>query len=147
MNEEIMKVLKMVEEGKIDANKAAEIIEALKKNEEPVALEESKEFIHETDAIQPIAPIAPLCPEPPVNPMGGRMLIIKVDSPKDKVNVRLPINFIKGVLGACKKLPVNVEGMENVDIEMIIKAIDEGLVGKIVDVQASGGENVEISII
>lgn len=141
MNEEIMKVLKMVEEGKIDANKAAEIIEVLKKNEETVLSDGTGGFIQEITAIEPIEP------EPPVKPMGGRMLIIKVDSPKDKVNVRLPINFIKGVLGACKKLPVNIEGMENVDIEMIIKAIDEGLVGKIVDVQASGGEIVEISII
>ncbi|WP_055668823.1 SHOCT-like domain-containing protein [Desnuesiella massiliensis] len=144
MNEEIMKVLKMVEEGKIDANKAAEIIEVLKKNEETVLSDGTGGFIQEITAIEPIEPIEP---EPPVKPMGGRMLIIKVDSPKDKVNVRLPINFIKGVLGACKKLPVNVEGMENVDIELIIKAIDEGLVGKIVDVQASGGEIVEISII
>lgn len=144
MNEEIMKVLKMVEEGKIDSNKAAEIIEALKKNEETSGLEDVEEFIPQ---INPIEPIAPIEPELPLKPMGERMLIIKVDSPKDKVNVRLPINFIKGVLGACKKLPVNVEGMENIDIDMIARAIDEGLVGKIVDVQSSSGEIVEISII
>lgn len=144
MNEEIMKVLKMVEEGKIDANKAAEIIEVLKKNEEPAALEDAEKSIYQINAIEPVEPIEP---ELPLKSMGERMLIIKVDSPKDKVNVRLPINFIKGVLGACKKLPVNVEGMENVDIEMIAKAIDEGLVGKIVDVQSSSGEIVEISII
>jgi hypothetical protein len=34
MNEEILRVLKMVEDGKIDAEKATELIEALRMGEE-----------------------------------------------------------------------------------------------------------------
>jgi hypothetical protein len=119
MNEEILRVLKMVEEGKIDSRKAAELIEVLKipKNESTLLNKQEK------------------------------MLKINVlSSEGDKVYVNLPVNFIKGVIKACGKIPVDVNGIDQIDAQMLLQAIDSGLEGKIVDVKSTKGDNVEIYI-
>ncbi|MBU5591820.1 hypothetical protein KQI89_08580 [Clostridium sp. MSJ-4] len=122
MREEVLRVLKMVEEGKITSEKASELIEALNKSVEPK--EVSK-----------------------INFSDEKMLKVKVLSgEEDKVNIQLPVNFIKAVIGSCKKVPLNIEGMENVDVDMLLSAIDNGLTGKIVDVKSSKGDIVEIVI-
>ncbi len=123
MNEEVLRVLKMVEEGKIDSEKAAELIEALKDGSESCVMQNQSAN------------------------NDGKMLKIRVlSSDSDKVNVQLPINFIKGVLAACKKVPLNIKGIENVDTEMLLNAIDSGITGKIVDVNSGDGDIVEIVI-
>lgn len=123
MKEEVKKVLKMVEEGKIDSDKASELIEALKQKEVPAL---SGQVIPSAD-------------------YSNRMLKINVISHDgDNVNVKLPVKVIKAVGGAVNKIPgVDVEG---VDIKAIIDAIDSGLEGKIVDVHSAQGDIVEIVI-
>lgn len=122
MREEVLRVLKMVEEGKITSEKASELIEALNKSVEPEAMSKTKSN-------------------------DEKMLKIKVMSgDEDNVNVQLPVTFIKSLMGSCKKIPSNIKGMENVDVDMLISAIDEGLTGKIVDVKSSNGDTVEVVI-
>lgn len=122
MKEEISRILKMVEEGKIDSAKASELIEAIK----------SKDV--ETKSISTVL----------IN--DKRMLRIKVlSSDGDTVNVNVPIKFVKSVSGAISKLP-GVAGVEGLDLEMIIEAIENGADGKIVDVTSSEGDIVEIVI-
>ena len=124
MNENITKILKMVEEGKIDAAKAAELIEAInsKENEETAEVKKT----------------------------GEKMLKIKVISADDeeKVNVKFPIKFIKASLKAFGKMPINVHGDTNheIDMQAIADAIENGIEGKIVEVTSKKGENVEIVI-
>lgn len=126
MKEDILRVLKMVEEGKIDAQKGAELIEALN-----VPKPEEKSLI------QPYS----------VNLNDERMLRVRVVSAdKDNVNIQLPVKFVKGVIAACGKIPVNVQGMEGIDMQMLLQAIDSGLNGKIVDVKSANGDIVEVSI-
>ncbi|MCI1967910.1 SHOCT-like domain-containing protein [Clostridium luticellarii] len=128
MNEEISKILKMVQDGKITADKAQELIESLKdKNTELVKSSEEKR----SDDIM------------------DKMLKIKVNSHEgDNVNVKLPVKFIKIMLKTVGKIPISdsVKGMENIDLNLISEAIDNGLSGKIVDVKSADGDIVEVSI-
>jgi polyhydroxyalkanoate synthesis regulator phasin len=128
MNEEISKILKMVQDGKITADKAQELIESLKdKNTELVKSSEEKR----SDDIM------------------DKMLKIKVNSHEgDNVNVKLPVKFIKIMLKTVGKIPISdsVRGMENIDLNLISEAIDSGLSGKIVDVKSADGDIVEVSI-
>ena len=122
MNEEIKRVLKMVEEGKIDADKATELIEAI--NAQP----ETKQ----------------------VSILGNsdKMLKVRVISAtEDNVNVNIPINFLKAIGNAVNNIKIpGVSEQEGIDIKMIMEAIDSGLEGKIVDVKSSNGDLVEVSI-
>ena len=124
MNENITKILKMVEEGKIDAVKATELIEAINTKEK----EESTE----------------------IKSKGDKMLKIKVIAANqdEKVNVRFPIKFIKASLKAFGKIPINIDGDKdnNIDMQAIAEAIENDIDGKIVDCCTSKGENVEIVI-
>lgn len=121
MKEDISRILKMVEEGKIDSEKATELIEAL--NSTPVFEQVNK--IDNSD----------------------KMLKVRVISGEnDKVNVNLPIKFIKNVLNACGKIPISGNGMEAIDTKLIAEAIDNGIEGKIVDVKSANGDIVEVYI-
>jgi hypothetical protein len=123
MKDDVMRVLKMVEEGKISAEKGAQLIEAMKGESVPAVQEQPKISYDEL------------------------MLKIRVISAdKDNVNVQLPLKFIKGMLGAFGKMPMNIKGMEGIDINMLNDAIDSGLTGKIVDVKSANGDIVEIVI-
>lgn len=136
MNEEISRILKMVEEGKIDSDKAMQLIEALKG--------ESKEFV--------------ILDKSPTNNSHGnskfkvKMLRIKVRSKEnDIVNINLPLAFVSGMIKTFGKIPnVNVNGMSDIDMEAmtqtILDAIDGGIGGKIVDIQTADGDTVEIVI-
>ena len=121
MNDEIMKVLKMLEEGKIDAQKAGELIEVLhaSKNNVPAVVNSDK------------------------------MLKIRVNSQNgDNVNINIPVKFIRTLGGAIKRIPKveGVEGIEDIDIQAILQAVSDGLDGKIVDVKSEKGDNVEIVV-
>jgi hypothetical protein len=121
MKEEVKRILKMVEDGKINSDKATELIEALNK----------------TTAVQQLLVSSNL----------DKMLRIKVLSgEKDSVNVNVPVRFLKAVGGAVKNVPGLKENGVDIDIKMIMDAIDSGLEGKIVDVKSANGDIVEISI-
>lgn len=126
MNEEISKILKMVEDGKITADKAQELIEAVGNK----SINTSVQLVQDDDIM-------------------NKMLKVRVNSHDgDIVNVNLPVKFIKTTLKAVGKLPIDdyVKGMENVDLNLIADAIDNGISGKIVDVKAANGDIVEVTI-
>jgi DUF4097 and DUF4098 domain-containing protein YvlB len=121
MKEEVKRILKMVEEGKINSDKATELIEALNK----------------TTAVQTL---------PQSNNL-DKMLRIKVlSSDKDNVNINVPVRFLKAVGGAIKNVPGLKESGVDIDFKTIMDAIDSGLDGKIVDVKSANGDLVEITI-
>jgi hypothetical protein len=124
MNENITKILKMVQDGKLDADKAAELIEAIN----------SKEKDESTS----------------VKKSGEKMLKIKVITADEgeKVNVKFPIKFIKASLKAFGKMPINIDGDKdnNIDVQAIAEAIENDIDGKIVECCTRKGDNVEIVI-
>jgi hypothetical protein len=120
VNEEVLRILKMVEEGKIDAEKASQLIDAVQVQKveiDPVDYED-------------------------------RMIRIKVDSNDgDNVKINVPVKFVKGMLKSVGKIKLGEgSGIEKVDPEIIAQAIDGNLTGKIVDIQSGDGDIVEISI-
>jgi len=121
MKEEIKRILKMVQEGKIDLEKASELIEAINKSAGTVMIE-SKNL--------------------------DKMLKVRVISAtKDTVNVNVPIKFLKALGNAVNNIKIPGISDENgIDIKMIMEAIDSGLQGKIVDVKSGNGDIVEVSI-
>ena len=121
MKEEVMRILKMVEEGKISSEKGAELIEAIGSNKPEQHL---------------------------VNGYKDKMLKIRVNDKDDKVEVNLPIKFVKAAGGSVLKMSMMNKGkcMEGVDMQAILDAIDNSIEGKIVDVKSSDGETVEIYI-
>lgn len=129
MNEEITRILKMVEEGKIPADKAKDLIEA---------------FNHSnTSAVS-------------TQNYDDKFLRVKVLSAEgDKVNIQLPVKVIKVILQATGKLPLdtikmngmNLEGINMEElVETIIGCLDSKVMGEIVSVDSAQGDMVRIVI-
>ena len=124
MNEEISRILKMVEEGKIDSAKAAELMEALNNKNEIVKVENSVAANY-----------------------GDKMLKVNVISKDgDNVHVKLPVKVIKALGSAVIKMPGVSDKTGDIDMDMILKALDSEVIGKIVDVQSAQGDFVEVVV-
>lgn len=132
MNEEILRVLKMVEEGKIDADKAKELIDVLNgsntksDNYAQIVLNANKNY-------------------------EDKFLRIKILSAEgDKVNVQLPIKIIREILKVTGKLPIKTEGLDGLDIDQLINTIitclDNEVMGEIVDITSNKGDIVKVVI-
>lgn len=125
MKEETLKVLKMVEEGKLSSEKASELLAAMDvKEEKAITISENYK---------------------------KKILRIKVDSADgDKVNVNLPVSVISSILKATGKLPIQMNGMENINIEeltqVVAAAFENEVDGEIVDVKSADGDIVKIVI-
>jgi len=144
MNEEVLRITKLLEEGKINAEQAASLISALQtKNtdtSDTAQQTSEKRAMLEKDMVSAQIP-------------GQKMLQVRVLSENgDKVKVNLPLNFVKGILKATGKLPmVKEELMEGVDMEQLMEsitvAIDQDLNGRIVDVESAKGDLVIVDIV
>ena len=113
-----MQILKMLEEGKVNAEEAARLLDAL--------------------GDRPQGPDA----------KGGKMLRIQVTEPgtnKKKVNLRIPLGLAKiaaKFIPAKKKKELAEEG---VDIEEVLSQVTSENIGKIVDIE-SDDELIQITI-
>lgn len=122
MKEEIKRILKMIEEGKIDSDKGAELLEAVNKSAN-VQL-------------------------PVLSGNIDKMLKVRVlSATSDTVNVNVPVKFLKAIGNAVNNIKIpGISEQEGIDIRMIMEAIDSGLEGKIVDVKSGNGDIVEVII-
>lgn len=124
MNEEVMRILKMVEEGKLNADKAKEPIDAL---EQP-----SQEIITVKD-------------------YDNKMLRVNIESHEgDEVKLKLPVKVIKTIIKATGKLPMmstNVDGV-NMDelIDIISSSLDSSVMGEILNINSADGDIVKILV-
>lgn len=126
MKEEIAKILKMIEEGKIGAAEGMELIKALEEDQIKI---KQPEFTKQED----------------------KMLKVRVTSGNsDKVNVTLPLKFVKAIIRATGQIPINFSGIKDpnmtIDTQAILEAIDSGMEGKFVDIHTEKGDVVEVSI-
>lgn len=129
MKEEIGKVLTMVQDGKLGAEEASELIQALKEKESSTAKANGLDYM-------------------------DRMLKVRVTSEDgDKVNVNLPLRLIKvalksglNIASAIPESAKYVKDINTLDVDLILKAIDEELSGPIVDVESQNGDKVSIVI-
>ena len=124
MNEEVMRILNMVEEGKLNADKAKELIDAL---EQP-----SQEIITVKD-------------------YDNKMLRVNIESHEgDEVKLKLPVKVIKTIIKATGKLPMmstNVDGV-NMDelIDIISSSLDSSVMGEILNINSADGDIVKILV-
>ncbi len=125
--EERLRILKMVQEGKITAEEAIQLIDALDAHPDPLA--------------------PPTAPEPPPPPRMGKWLRVRVtdtNTGKVRVNVRLPINVVSAGLKMGAKFSPEVEGL---DMDQLMGFVRSGEVGQVVDVfDEEDGEHVEVFV-
>ncbi|MET3085044.1 SHOCT-like domain-containing protein [Priestia megaterium] len=128
MKEEITKVLTMVQEGKIDAEKGAELIQVLKEKEETgnTLLKKPNVYLDKT------------------------LKIRVVSTENDNVKVNLPIKLVKLVLMAghsiAASIPQSEKYVKDIDINLIVEAIENELDGQIVDIKSANGDTVSVII-
>ena len=126
--EERMKILKMVEDGKVTAEDGAKLLAAL-------------------DDSRKTAPRPPMPPPAPGTTASGRWLRIRVtdvNTGRPKVNVNIPMGLVNVGLKMGAKFAPEVDGL---DVQQITEAINSGMTGKIIDVMdEEDGEHVEIYV-
>ena len=128
MKEEISRVLTMIQEGKIDADKGAELIQVLREKEESgnVLVENPSKYLDKTLKIR----------------------VVSVEN--DNVTINLPIKLVKVVLMAghsiAASMPQSEKYIKNIDINLIIEAIENELDGQIVDIKSANGDTVSVII-
>lgn len=122
MNEKL-KILEMVEKGKITAEEGGKLLEAI---------ETKKEVITNLDKIH-----------------SAKWLRVKVYDVEDKikVNVNIPLALVEtGIkIGMAYDKDLK-EHLRDIDFDEIIKAVKEGAEGKIVDIETDKGEKIEIYV-
>lgn len=126
MREEITRVLTMIQEGKIDSERGAELISVLQEKE--AALEPKK-----------------------LNKYLDKTLKIRVVSKEnDNVNVNVPIKLVKAILktghSIAASIPQSEQYVKDLDINLLIDAIENELDGNIVDIQSANGDTVKVTI-
>lgn len=125
--EERMKILKMIEEGKISAEEGAKLLAALREARR--------------------GPGVPTPPRSPGAPGGARWLRIRVTdiaTGRAKASVQLPLALVDAGMKIGARFAPEVEG---VDMSNVMDAVRSGVMGKIIDVtDEEDGEHVEIFV-
>ena len=124
--EERMRILMMIQEGKVSAAEGARLIEALE------------------DLGEPTTPSAPLSPgsSSGKKPRYLRVMITDTDSGKARVNVRLPVSLINSGIRMGARFAPEIEGLEMEDLNAWLNS---GEVGQIVDIfDEEDGEHIEV---
>jgi hypothetical protein len=122
-SEERMKILKMIEEGKLSAEEGTKLLTALsdKRMSTP--------------------------PRPPGTPGGPRWLRIRVTdvrSGRSKASVQIPLALVDAGMKIGAHFAPEVEG---VNMSNVLEAVRSGMIGKIIDVtDEEDGEHVEIYV-
>ena len=125
--DERLRILKMVEDGTITAEQAAELMKAMGVEEESQVPAKSKAGYDK------------------------KMFRIIVDSVDgDKVNVQFPVGAIKKILKVTGKFPIADKDLQGVDLEQMMEAIseclDEEIEGDFVNVNAADGTTVRVYV-
>ena len=125
--DERLRILKMVEDGTITAEQAAELMKAMGVEEESQVPAKSKAGYDK------------------------KMFRIIVDSVDgDKVSVQFPVGAIKKILKVTGKLPIADKDLQGVDLEQMMDAIseclDEEIEGDFVNVDAADGTTVRVYV-
>jgi hypothetical protein len=122
-SEERMKILKMIEEGKLSAEEGTKLLTALSDKRPPTP------------------------PRPPGMGGGPRWLRIRVTdvrSGRSKASVQIPLALVDAGMKIGAHFAPEVQG---VDMSNVMEAVRSGMIGKIIDVtDEEDGEHVEIYV-
>lgn len=124
MNEERKKILKMLDEGKIDVEEANELLSLLENNQADVGIESPVDTVGEANFLK----------------------ILVIEDGEEKVNITFPIalaKFLKNMVPESAQSKLTEKG---VDLEKVISEIEKGTFdGKLVDIE-DGDSRVEIRL-
>ncbi len=126
-SEERMKILKLIEEGKISADEGAKLLAALSEPRRGM--------------------VPPTPPRPPG--MGGsarwlRIRVTDIRTGRSKASVQIPLALVDAGMKIGAHFAPEVEG---VDMTNVMEALRAGVTGKIIDVtDEEDGEHVEIYV-
>jgi hypothetical protein len=123
--DERMRILKMVEDGKISAEDAAKLLAALAESRKP--------------------------PTPPIPPSGAagdarwfRVRVTDIRTGKAKINVNIPAGLVNVGIRMGARFAPNLEAGQ---MQAMVDAIKSGAMGKIVDAtDEESGERVEVFV-
>ncbi len=122
--EERMKILKMIEEGKITAEEGAKLL---------AALSEGRRGSGPGGSTRPVG-----------GPRWLRIRVTDIRTGRNKASVQIPLDLIDAGLKIGARFAPEVEG---VDMNNVIQALRSGLTGKLIDVvDEEDGEHVEIYV-
>lgn len=135
-SEERLRILKMVQEGKISAEEGMQLLESLASSVPTPATPVASE--------PPSSPLPPSFPETPSirTPRWFRVRVTDTNTGKVRVNVRLPINVVTAGMKMGARFSTEVEGL---NMDELSSLINSGTIGQIVDVyDEEDGEHVEV---
>ena len=122
-SEERMKILKMIEEGKLSAEEGTKLLSALS---------------------GPRTPTSPRGPGMPGAPRWLRIRVTDVHTGRSKASVQIPLALVDAGMKIGAHYAPEVEG---VNMSNVMEAIRSGVTGKIIDVtDEEDGEHVEIYV-
>ncbi len=122
-SEERMKILKMIEEGKLSAEEGTKLLAALTERR---------------------APTPPRAPGMPGAPRWLRIRVTDVRSGRSKASVQIPLALVDAGMKIGAHFAPEVEG---VNMSNVMDAVRSGMTGKIIDVtDDEDGEHVEIYV-
>jgi len=137
--EERMKILKMIQEGKISADDGVQLLQTLDSSS-PAATGQAR------------ARNKPPAPQPPQQPQAAnrasgrwfRVMVTDTKSGKTRVNVRLPASMVSAGMKLGARFAPQVEGLDSIQL---MEYLNSGEVGRIIDVyDEEDGEHVEVFI-
>ncbi|MBI4927487.1 MAG: hypothetical protein HY835_06965 [Anaerolineae bacterium] len=130
-SEERMKILKMIQEGKLTAQEGMELLDTLDARPE------------KSGPAQP--PTPPLIPPLPIRESRWfRVVVTDTTTGKTRVNVRLPISLVSAGMKMGAKFSPQVEGL---DSEKLMELLRSGETGRVLDVvNKEDTERVEVFI-
>lgn len=127
--EERIKILQMLQEGKISSEAAAQLLQAMGDGEPAVPQKQPDRA-------------APVAIEPGRQPRWLRVRVTDTNSGRPRVNVRLPISLVNLGLKLGARYTPEIEGL---DVNALIEAAQTGDSGAFVDVyDEEDGEHVEV---
>jgi hypothetical protein len=135
--EERMKILKMIQEGKITADQGVQLLQALEEGAQAPA------------SRKPAPAAGPSAPHRHVAPAGQnarwfRVQVTDINTGKARVNVRLPVGLVSAGMKMGARFAPQVEGL---DPDQIMAFLNSGETGQIVDVlNEQDGEHVQVFI-
>ncbi len=120
--EERLRILKMIEEGKVSAEDGARLLEALTSRDQ-----------RQTESGTQT-----------VSPRWFRVRVTDLNTGKHKVNVNIPMGLVNVGMKMGARFAPDIEG---VDLAQVSELISAGVTGKIMEVEdAEDGERVEIFV-
>jgi len=122
-SEERMKILKMIEEGKLSAEEGTKLLAALTERR---------------------GPTPPRAPGMPGAPRWLRIRVTDIRSGRSKASVQIPLALVDAGMKIGAHFAPEVEG---VNMSNVMDAVRSGMTGKIIDVtDDEDGEHVEIYV-